>query len=235
MAPVTADVDAFGTRARKLDPRWLAAGGVAAVALLIGVIWAGVGDPDKPSENAATRASSQPAGASTAVRPASTGSAPVAPAAPAMPTAAATPVATARPATPSATSTLAAAVAPAAAPARAPARRAPELEVKAIAAQVKVRGPLSSKAVTSALDDSLPKIERCYADAVERTPRLEGKVTFGFSIDKAGRAGKVRKVNSTIKDAELQRCSSEAIAKTKFPKPKKRAAQVTLPLSYEKR
>jgi hypothetical protein len=232
--PLEGELDAFATRTRKLDPRWLAAGGVAVVAVIIGVVWTSGGDP-APSD--AARAETAPSAAP--AQPAATAAAPVAAAAPSAagaPTAAALPAAPATatpPPSSSATATLAAAVATNSAPAPAtPSKRAraPEVEV----GPIRVRGGLGSKAVGSAIDDGLSKIESCYADAIERKPNLEGKLTFSFNIDKSGKATRVRKQSGTIKDAALQRCSTEAIEKIRFPKAKKRSAQVTLPLAYGK-
>jgi hypothetical protein len=223
------------TRKRKLDPRWLVAGGVALTAVIVGLIWTSGDSGAPPTADARVEATPPTVGTpAAAAAPAPTAAAAPAPSAPAAPTptAAAAGAATA----PAATSALAAAVATPAAPAAAaPTARAKRSDPEVDTGTVKVRGgQLAPKAVTSALDDGLSKIERCYADAIDRKPSLEGRLTFGFNVDKTGKAAKVRKLSGTIKDPALQRCSTEAIQKTRFPKPKKRAAQVTLPLEFSK-
>jgi type IV secretory pathway VirB10-like protein len=229
--PLDADLEALASRKRKIDPRWIAAGAVAALAVIIGVVWTS-GD-DEPAADAASPSAVAPAAA--AASPAAAAP-PTAAAAPApTPTAAvAAPVAAPAPSSPAA-ATLAAAVTTSSAPAPAPARRARARDLDVEVGQVRVRGGgLAAKAVGSAIDDGISKIERCYADAVDRKPGIEGKLTFSFSIDKSGKATKVRKQGGNIKDAALQRCSGDAIQKIRFPKAKKRAAQVTLPLAYSK-
>jgi TonB family protein len=232
-APVLPRADAldgsFGrARMRKLDPRWLAAGGVAVTAVLVGVIWTSGGSEPPPAADA--RVETTP-GAGSAVGTTTATATPPPAAAPAAPVAAAGPA----PAAPAAASALTAAVAtPApAAPTPPPARSKRNLEVEI--GSVRVRGgQLAAKAVTSALDENLSKLERCYADAVERKSGLEGRLTYAFNVDKTGKPAKVRKLSGTIKDAALQRCGTEAIEKTRFPKPKKRAAQITLPIEFSK-
>ena len=224
------DTSFGGERKRKLDPRWLAATGVAVTAVIVGVIWTS-GDAEPPPAADGRVEATPTAGAALGT---ATASATTPPAASPAPTPAAAPTNPA-PAAAAPASALAAAVAtPAtAAPAAAPARSKRNLEVEF--GSVRVRGgQLAAKAVTSALDENLSKIERCYADAVERKPGLEGRLTYAFNVDKTGKPAKVRKLSGTIKDAALQRCGTEAIQKTRFPKPKKRTAQVTLPVEFSK-
>lgn len=225
---------------RTLDKRWWVVAGVAVLAVVIAAAWPSSSEPAAaepsaelaPAEAPNTTASAAvPSAASPAT---ASGAATATAAAAAQPGAAAAPAA---PAAPGAAASLAAAVTPSAKPEpAAPAAKAPARpKVKVEPGPVRVRGGrLSAKAVTAALDDGLADIERCYAEAVEDKPRLEGRLTFAFNIDKAGRPKRVRKLNGTIKHAALQRCSTEAIEQTRFPKARRRAAQVTLPIGYSR-
>jgi hypothetical protein len=107
--------------------------------------------------------------------------------------------------------------------------------VHALLEQINLRGGTIKEAqLSAALEKLSPKLDQCYATALEKKPRLKGRLIFQWNVKLNGKVAAAKKQGGTIKDAELARCSIEAIATTKFPKPKKQAAQIRLPFEYKK-
>jgi tetratricopeptide (TPR) repeat protein len=128
--------------------------------------------------------------------------------------------------------------APEAAPAPAPepvaekkaAPKNPKGSIKVAAKEIKVKGgKISGTQIMVALEDALPKIESCYADALADKPKLAGKLTMGFSIQKTGKLAGARVAKSTVKNKPLETCAVQALEGQRFPKVKK-AATVTMPI-----
>ena len=90
-------------------------------------------------------------------------------------------------------------------------------------------GDLSGTQIMVALEDALPKIETCYADALQDKPKLAGKLTLGFSIQKTGKVAGAKVSKSTVKNKSLESCAVDALDGQRFPKVKK-IATVTMPI-----
>jgi hypothetical protein len=115
------------------------------------------------------------------------------------------------------------------------AKDGPVPKVNALLDQVNQRGgKLTDAQLTAAVEKLSPKLDQCYATALEKKPRLKGRLIVGFTIKQNGKAAAAKKQGGTIKDADLTRCTLDAILGTKFPRPKKQAAQVRLPFEYKK-
>jgi hypothetical protein len=97
-----------------------------------------------------------------------------------------------------------------------------------------VGGGLSAQQIALVLEDTLPLIERCYAEALDDKPRLQGRAVFGWTIERNGHPTHVRTLSGTLKDDTLQQCSLEALRKARFPKPKKKSSEITWPLDFKK-
>jgi tetratricopeptide (TPR) repeat protein len=201
---------------------------IAAAGLLAlggGVLAMMGGDSDDGSAASAsaadgTRVSQQVAGA----QPSTTAAAAAAPAAPAPVAAAPTPpppvVAPTPPPAPE----------PVAEKKKAEPKKQQKGTIKVAAKEIKVKGgKISGTQIMVALEDVLPKIESCYADALEGKPKLAGKLTLGFSIQKTGKLAGARIAKSTVKNKPLETCAVEALEGQRFPKVKK-AATVTMPI-----
>jgi hypothetical protein len=112
---------------------------------------------------------------------------------------------------------------------------APAPGVHALLEQINLRGGTFKEAqLTAAFEKLTPKLDQCYAAALEKKPRLKGRLIFQWNVKLNGKVAAAKKHGGTIKDAELAHCSIEAISGTKFPKPKKQAAQIRLPFEYKK-
>jgi hypothetical protein len=102
--------------------------------------------------------------------------------------------------------------------------------VKIAAKEIKVRGgKITGTQIVVALEDALPKIESCYNDALEDKPKLAGKLTLGFNIQKTGKLAGAKVAKSTLKNKPFESCAVEALEGQKFPKVKK-VANVTMPI-----
>jgi hypothetical protein len=225
------------------DKRWLIAGGIAvALTVTVGVLALGPGSKPPPSV-APTRGEAvapQPAAAPTPEPPpAPQPSVAPAPSAAAAPSLARTPVEQGAPSAAPATSV----VGPtsAASPVQEePAPRSKKSSKTSPAGRLMpgkahvVGGGLSAQQIALVLEDTLPLIERCYAEALEDKPRLQGRAVFGWTIEKNGHPTHVSTLSGTLKDEKLQQCSLEALRKARFPKPKKKPSEITWPLDFKK-
>lgn len=95
-------------------------------------------------------------------------------------------------------------------------------------------GKLTEAQLTSAFERAAPKLDKCYADALEKRPRLKGKLIVSWTVRPNGKVVGAKKQGGTLKDAELIRCTLDAISSTKFPKPRRQAAQIRLPIEYRR-
>jgi hypothetical protein len=94
-------------------------------------------------------------------------------------------------------------------------------------------GKLSELQLAAALSKAQPKLLACYEQAIEKKPRIKGRVIYGFTVQTNGRATKIRRVGGTLKDDALLQCSTKVLEAVRFPKPRK-ASQVKLPIQYKR-
>jgi tetratricopeptide (TPR) repeat protein len=95
-------------------------------------------------------------------------------------------------------------------------------------------GKLNPAQLSAALDKTTPKLEGCYAQLLKKKPRAKGRLTFQWTLRLNGRIASLKKLNDTINDMALTQCTQQAILDTRFPKPRKQAAQVKLPFEYRR-
>lgn len=104
--------------------------------------------------------------------------------------------------------------------------------VRAVLDKVSVRGgSYGANVFNHALDAVYARLDQCYARALEQH-RVKGRLTLGFTVKANGRVSKAKSLGGTIKDPALIRCSVDAVASARFPKPRKDTAKVKLPLQY---
>jgi tetratricopeptide (TPR) repeat protein len=117
----------------------------------------------------------------------------------------------------------------------APKAAAPAPSVQLERAQFELRGGKWSDAqLTAAIDKLKPKLDQCYASALEKRPRLKGKLGVSWTVKPNGKAAAVKKQGGTLKDADLVHCTLDAIGNTHYPKPRKQAVSIKLPLEFRK-
>jgi hypothetical protein len=95
-------------------------------------------------------------------------------------------------------------------------------------------GKLNAVQLSAALDKANPKLERCYAQLLKKKPRAKGRLTFSWTVRLDGRVSALKKVGDTLNDGALGQCTQQAIADTRFPKPRKQAAQIKLAFDYRR-
>jgi hypothetical protein len=113
---------------------------------------------------------------------------------------------------------------------------APAPTVRALIDQVNQRGSkLTDQQLTAAFEKAAPKLDQCYAQALEKKPRLKGRLIMAWTVRPNGKVTGAKKQGGSIKDVDLARCTIDAISGTKFPKPKKQqAVLIRVPLEYRK-
>jgi hypothetical protein len=94
-------------------------------------------------------------------------------------------------------------------------------------------GKLSETQLTAALGKVQPKLLACYEQAIEKKPRIKGRMIYGFTVRTNGRATNIKRVGGTLKDDALLQCSAKVIETVRFPKPRK-SSQVKLPIQYKR-
>jgi|GEM_PF-5011029 len=94
-------------------------------------------------------------------------------------------------------------------------------------------GKLSETQLTAALGKAQPKLLACYEQAIEKKPRIKGRVIYGFTVRTNGRATNIKRVGGTLKDDTLQQCSAKVLETVRFPKPRK-SSQIKLPIQYKR-
>jgi hypothetical protein len=95
-------------------------------------------------------------------------------------------------------------------------------------------GKLSESQLTAALGKAEPKLLACYAQAVEKKPRIKGRVIYSFTVRTNGRATNIKRAAGTLRDEALLQCSAKVLETVRFPKPRKQSSQVKLPILYKR-
>ena len=90
----------------------------------------------------------------------------------------------------------------------------------AIASSAKVSGRLDRETVQSIIRRNLSGIKWCYQDALQRNPKLKGKVNLSFTILPSGKVQNPNALNPSITDAELLGCIKRKMGRWRFPSPK---------------
>lgn len=109
----------------------------------------------------------------------------------------------------------------------------PNPRVDMLSDQVRISGGALPRAkALAAVEKSLPALERCYEQALKRKPALSGRLVYTMQVKTSGYTAGVKQLRGTINDKRLIQCSADALKKTPFARPKKRAAQVTVPFDY---
>ena len=90
----------------------------------------------------------------------------------------------------------------------------------AIASTASVSGRLDRKTVQKIIRRNLSGIKWCYQDALQRNPKLRGKVTLSFAILPNGKLKNPKASNPSINDNTLLSCITKKMKRWKFPAPK---------------
>lgn len=83
-----------------------------------------------------------------------------------------------------------------------------------------IMGSLDKEIIRRVIKQHLAQIRYCYEKELVRHPGLFGKVATRFTIAATGRVQQASVSQSTLKNAEVERCITAKIRTWKFPKPK---------------
>jgi hypothetical protein len=84
-------------------------------------------------------------------------------------------------------------------------------------------------AIRAGLADAIPKVRRCYAQALENVPGLEGKLTVGFRIDADGKVASAE--GRAGFHAGVTACVEDVVRGLRFPAPAA-AIDVSAPMTF---
>jgi len=95
-------------------------------------------------------------------------------------------------------------------------------------------GPAGQRALPAAWAALQTELDQCYAAGLAKKPRLKGNLRVGFTIKTNGHVTAAKALGGNFKDAAVIRCTLDAISNQRFPKPRKQAVKLQLPLQYRR-
>lgn len=95
-----------------------------------------------------------------------------------------------------------------------------------------VTGSLPKDVIRRILRAHFPRMRYCYEKALATDPKLAGKVTVNFGIDKSGAVTDPKITDGTIADATMRACIVTAMKAISFPAPDGGPVTVTYPLIF---
>ena len=98
--------------------------------------------------------------------------------------------------------------------------RKKDRDIQITAGQAVVHGSLSKELIRKVILAHHAQIRYCYENELQRYPDLHGKVSTTFVINARGLVRKSEVVQSTLGNAEVERCIAAKIRTWKFPEPK---------------
>src|SRR5205085_12149696 len=84
-------------------------------------------------------------------------------------------------------------------------------------------GTLNKGDVHQAMEERQESFDICIRESRRNVRWVSGAIKFGFRVDGEGRITELRPISSTIGHRELERCLTDAVMPTQFPKPAGRA------------
>ncbi len=82
---------------------------------------------------------------------------------------------------------------------------------------VTVSGALPPEVVQRIVRQNFGRFRACYETALHKSPKLEGRVTVGFTIDDKGAVQNARDAGSTLGDANTVSCIVSSFTRLSFP------------------
>lgn len=87
-------------------------------------------------------------------------------------------------------------------------------------------GPENREKIRSAIREVTPEIQKCYADELEKNPKLKGKVIVAFVVVEGGLVTEEKIKSSTLKNETVHKCMLAVLKKQKFPEPAEKTTAV---------
>jgi len=82
-----------------------------------------------------------------------------------------------------------------------------------------VVGGLAREVIARVIQEHQSEIKYCYEVQLNRNPSLAGKVTVLFTIDGTGTVADTQLAETTLNNAETEKCMLAKIRRWKFPEP----------------
>lgn len=93
-------------------------------------------------------------------------------------------------------------------------------------------GKLNPAVIQEHLRARFSKLKHCYEQGVRKNPRLGGKVTVRFIIEKDGRVGNAAPVCTSMPDAAVVACIVGEYGQIRFPRPEAGTVTVVYPVTF---
>ena len=97
-----------------------------------------------------------------------------------------------------------------------------------------VNGRLPPEAIQRVVRQSFGRIRACYAQGLQRSPDLEGRIAVKFVIDREGDVAMASTAESSIEDAAVNTCVARAYEAMTFPKPEGGIVTVVYPVVFSR-
>jgi hypothetical protein len=94
-------------------------------------------------------------------------------------------------------------------------------------------GRLQPEQIQSVIRSHYGALRKCYEAGLARNPRLRGKVTTRFVINREGRVSLVQIAENELPDCLVTACMIDEVKQCTFPKPQDGIVTVVYPLMFE--
>jgi outer membrane biosynthesis protein TonB len=91
------------------------------------------------------------------------------------------------------------------------------------------QGKLDPNVIRRVIRLHVSEVKRCYESQLEKNPNLAGKVNVRFVVGTEGKVLESDVIESTLKDAKVERCIAAAVLLWEFPKPQGGKVTVVYP------
>jgi TonB family protein len=75
-------------------------------------------------------------------------------------------------------------------------------------------------------------VRACYADGLDKTPSLQGKVVVQFTIAPLGNVSSAKIQSSTLNAPTVEKCITDKVQEWRFPGPQSGSVTVTYPFTF---
>jgi hypothetical protein len=95
-----------------------------------------------------------------------------------------------------------------------------------------LHGRLPALTIRATVRKNFGPFAQCYLDGLRRDPKLEGRITARFVIERDGAVSSATAVNYTIPDCDVGACLLKSFESLKFPAPEGGPVRVTYPIMF---
>jgi hypothetical protein len=96
-----------------------------------------------------------------------------------------------------------------------------------------ISGRLEPAVIQRIVRQNYGEFRKCYEEGLGRNPKLQGKVSIRFVIERDGSVSRPLISETTLPDCNVARCVRDAYTKLKFPPPDGGIVTVVYPIMLE--